>query len=208
MSVYFDYSEKETEYLSKADSMMAALINKAGHIYRPVQNDGIYVSVVDSIIGQQISTSAHNTIRKRIAERFGTLNPERVMSLSDEELQSVGITFKKAGYIKSFTQMVTQKEFDCDSLEMMDDDQVISELVKIKGIGKWTREMILTFAMKRKDILSYGDLAIRRGIMKLYGLDELSENKFHELTDKFSPYRTTRAIYFWAYANPACDFTV
>ena len=78
----------------------------------------------------------------------------------------------------------------------------------LKGVGKWTAEMMLTFSMARPDVLSYGDLAIRRGVMRLYGLETLSEKEFHDLTDKFAPYRTTAAFYFWRLAAPDCDFII
>ena len=99
-------------------------------------------------------------------------------------------------------------QFNVENISKMSDEDAIDRLVSLKGVGKWTAEMMLTFSMSRPDVLSYGDLAIRRGIMKLYGLEELSEKEFHNLTDKFSPYRTTAALYFWNYANPKCDFTV
>ncbi|MBE6866169.1 MAG: DNA-3-methyladenine glycosylase 2 family protein [Ruminococcaceae bacterium] len=207
MRKVIEYGEKEINYLSQQDEKMAVLIEKAGHIYRDGESD-LYASLTDSIVGQQISTAAHNTIRNRINEKFGILTPEKVMSIPDEELKSVGISYRKAGYIKDFSSKVLKGEIDIDSLYTMSDEYVIKELTKIKGVGQWTAEMMLTFCMQRPDVLSYGDLAIRRGIMKLYGLEELSVEDFHKLTDKFSPYRTTAALYFWHYANPKCDFTV
>ena len=207
MRKVIEYGEKEINYLSQQDEKMDVLIEKAGHIYRDGESD-LYASLTDSIVGQQISTAAHNTIRNRINEKFGILTPEKVMSIPDEELKSVGISYRKAGYIKDFSSKVLKGEIDIDSLYTMSDEYVIKELTKIKGVGQWTAEMMLTFCMQRPDVLSYGDLAIRRGIMKLYGLEELSVEDFHKLTDKFSPYRTTAALYFWHYANPKCDFTI
>ena len=207
MRKVIEYGEKEINYLSQQDEKMAVLIEKAGHIYRDGESD-LYASLTDSIVGQQISTAAHNTIRNRIYEKFGVLTPEKVMATPDEELKSVGISYRKAGYIKDFSSKVLKGEIDIDSLYTMSDEDVIKELTKIKGVGQWTAEMMLTFCLQRPDVLSYGDLAIRRGIMKLYGLEELSVEDFHRLTDKFSPYRTVAALYFWHYANPKCDFTV
>ena len=207
MKQYFEYTSVETDYLKSKDGKMARLIEAAGHIYREVNPD-LYNDLVDSIIGQQISTAAHNTIRKRIANRFGQLTKEKINSLTDEELQSVGISWRKVSYIRDITAAACRGVLDSAMLDSMSDEQVIKELVKLKGVGKWTAEMVLTFSMQRPDVLSYGDLAIRRGIMRLYGLEELSEEQFHALTDKFSPYRTTAALYFWYYANPACELTI
>ena len=207
MEKYFEYGDKETQYLCEKDEKMARLIEKAGHIYRTVNPD-LYSCLTDSIVGQQISTAAHNTIRIRIFEKFGTLTPEKVVGIPDDELKSVGISYRKVAYIKDFSQKIVDNQFNAENISKMNDEDAVNRLVSLKGVGKWTAEMMLTFSMCRPDVLSYGDLAIRRGIMKLYGLEELSEAEFHNLTDKFSPYRTTAALYFWHYANPKCDFTI
>ena len=207
MAQYFEYSHIETDYLKSKDEKMARLIDKVGHIYREIKPD-LYTTLVDSIVGQQISTAAHITIRKRIEDKFGKLTPEKVISTSDDELKSVGISYRKVGYIKDFSAKVASGEFDIQALHDMTDEMVVEKLVSLKGVGKWTAEMMLTFSMARPDVLSYGDLAIRRGIMRLYNLESLSEKEFHTLTDKFSPYRTTAAFYFWRIAAPDCDFTI
>ena len=205
MALYFEYGDTEIQYLKSKDEKMARLIDKVGHIYREIRPN-LYYALADSIVGQQISTAAHVTIRKRIEDKFGVLTPEIVVNTPDEELKSVGISYRKVGYIKDFSQKIVNGEFDVDSLSTMPDDEVIEKLVSLKGVGKWTAEMMLTFSMARPDVLSYGDLAIRRGVMRLYGLETLSEKEFHDLTDKFAPYRTTAALYFWRLAAPGCEF--
>ncbi|MBR5806332.1 MAG: DNA-3-methyladenine glycosylase 2 family protein [Oscillospiraceae bacterium] len=207
MRKVIEYGEKEISYLCQKDEKMARLIEKAGHIHRDGETD-LFASLTDSIVGQQISTAAHNTIRNRINEKFGILTPEKVMATTDDELKSVGISYRKVGYIKDFSSKVINGEIDIEALYTMSDEDAVKELVKVKGVGVWTAEMMLTFCLQRPDVLSYGDLAIRRGIMKLYGLEELSVEDFHRITDKFSPYRTVAALYFWHYANPKCDFTI
>ena len=203
MADFFRYGRQEIEYLKSKDEKMAQLIDGAGMIERRTNPD-LYRALADSIIGQQISTAAHNTIRKRVRDKFGVLSAEKVAAIPDEELKSIGISWRKVGYIKDFTGKILSGDFDISRLYDMDDEDVIRQLVSLKGVGRWTAEMLLTFSMERPDVLSYGDLAIRRGVMKLYGLQTLTEEQFHRLTDKFSPYRTTAALYFWYYANPAC----
>ena len=203
MADFFRYGRQEIEYLKSKDEKMAQLIDGAGMIERRTNPD-LYRALADSIIGQQISTAAHNTIRKRVRDKFGVLTAEKVATIPDEELKSIGISWRKVGYIKDFTGKILSGDFDISRLYDMDDENVIRQLVSLKGVGRWTAEMLLTFSMERPDVLSYGDLAIRRGVMKLYGLQTLTEEQFHRLTDKFSPYRTTAALYFWYYANPAC----
>ncbi len=208
MAQYFPYGQTETDYLKTKDPRLAQLIDAAGHIDRPIKNGDIYAGLVDSIIGQQISTAAHNTIRRRVEERYGSLTPGKVNSLTDAELQALGTTWRKVSYIRDLTDRVLSGQFDPEVLTDLSDDEVVKSLCALKGIGRWTAEMIMTFSMARPDVLSYGDLAICRGIKKLYGLEKLSEETFHDLTDKFSPYRTTAALYFWWYANPACPLTL
>ena len=203
MADFFRYGRKEIEYLKSKDEKMVRLIDGAGMIQRRTNPD-LYRALADSIIGQQISTAAHNTIRKRVLDKFGVLTAQKVAAIPDEELKSIGISWRKVGYIKDFTDKILSGDFDIGRLYDMDDEDVIRHLVSLKGVGRWTAEMLLTFSMERPDVLSYGDLAIRRGVMKLYNLQELTEEQFHRLTDKFSPYRTTAALYFWYYANPAC----
>jgi len=208
METYIPYGQTELDHLSAQDPRMARLIQAAGHVYRPARPGTVYASLVDSILGQQISTSAHETLRARVAQRFGPLTPETVAALTDAELQGVGTTWRKVSYIRDLTDRVISGQFDPEGVAALEDDQVIAALSSLKGIGVWTAEMILTFTLLRPDVLSYGDLAIRRGIMKLYGLEELTQATFHALTDKFSPYRTTAALYLWWYANPACPLTL
>lgn len=207
MADFFRYGRQEIEYLKSKDEKMAQLIDGAGMIERRTNPD-LYRALADSIIGQQISTAAHNTIRKRVRDKFGVLSAEKVAAISDEELKSIGISWRKVGYIKDFTGKILSGDFDISRLYDMDDEDVIRQLVSLKGVGRWTAEMMLTFSMERPDVLSYGDLAIRRGVMKLYGLQTLTEEQFHRLTDKFSPYRTTAALYFWYYASPSCQLVL
>lgn len=207
MPQYLCYGEKETEYLKKQDERLAALIDAAGHIQREAMGE-LYPSLVDCIIGQQISTAAHNTIRQRVKENIGEVSPKAIYETSDSQLQALGLSWRKVGYIKDFTKKIVEGEFSLDSLDAMSDQEVIEHLVSLKGVGKWTAEMLMTFSMQRPDVLSYGDLAIRRGICRLYKRESITEKEFDALTEKFSPYRTVAALYFWYYANPSCTLTI
>ena len=105
MAQYFEYGDTEIQYLKSKDENMARLIDKVGHIYREIRPN-LYYALADSIVGQQISTAAHVTIRKRIEDKFGILTPEIVVNTPDEELKSVGISYRKVGYIKDFSQKI------------------------------------------------------------------------------------------------------
>src|SRR5690625_4186130 len=167
MVLLFQYGEKELDYLKSKDKKLGELIDHVGYLEIPVDED-VFSSVVRHIIGQQISMAAQNTIWNRLKEKLGKISPEKILSLSREELQSIGITFKKADYILNFAQQIYEESFSMAALHEMSDEEVIKELSKIEGIGPWTAEMIMTFSMQRSDILSYGDLAILRGMRMLY----------------------------------------
>jgi len=202
--MYFEYGEKEIDYLKNKDKRLAWAIDEIGHIYRPVEND-LFASVVDHIVGQQISTSAHITVRKRMKEALGEIKLETVSAASVEKIQKFGMTFRKAEYIKNFAQKVASGELGLEALWVKTDEEVIKELTALNGIGVWTAEMIMIFCMQRPDVLSFGDLAIHRGLRMLYGHKKVDGKLFEKYKKRFSPYGTTAGLYIWAVAGGAIE---
>ena len=148
-------------------------------------------------MGQQISTKAFITIWKRITDLFGTVTPESILSKSAEELQKCGITMKKANYIQNIAMDITNGKLNLDTLYELPDDEVCRRLSSLNGIGTWTAEMLMTFSMQRLDILSWDDLAIRRGIMMLYRHKKLDKNLFAKYKKRYSPYGSVASLYLW-----------
>ena len=107
------------------------------------------------------------------------------------------MSLKKATYIKGIADSALTKEIDFEKLHLLSDDEVTQKLTQLKGVGEWTCEMILIHSLQRSDVLSYKDLAIRRGIMKLYDLEELSKEKFETYRKNYSPYNTVASLYLW-----------
>lgn len=200
--MYFEYGEKETAFLRSKDARLAEVIDRIGHIYREVDTD-IFSSVVRSIVGQQISTKAQQTIWKRLTDSCIYVSPEAIGEKTEAELQAFGITFKKAAYIKEFSEKVLKNEFDIGALEQMSDEDAIETLVTLKGIGVWTAEMILLFSMQRPNILSFGDLAILRGMRMVYRHRKIDRKLFEKYRRRLSPYCSTASLYFWAVAGGA-----
>lgn len=198
----FRYGETEIEYLKSKDKKLAAAIDKIGHIDRAVDED-FFSSVIHHIIGQQISTVAQATIWERLSTKLSAVNAENILSISRDELQSVGITYKKADYILDFSQKVMDGSFDISALYSMTDEQVIKKLSALKGIGVWTAEMIMTFCMERPDVVSFGDLAILRGMRMLYRHRKIDRDKFDRYRKRYSPYGTVASLYLWAVAGGA-----
>lgn len=195
----FEYGEKETEYLKSVDGLLGDIIDRIGKIDRVIIPD-LFPALVYAIIGQQISIKAAHTIWGRVQERFDPITPEVIATVPVEEIQKCGMQSTKAGYIKGISQKIASGEFDLQSLHSMSDKEAIQKLSSLNGIGVWTAEMLLLNSMERPNIISYGDIAIRRGIMKLYGLSELSKEHFMEYKNRYSPYGSVASIYLWRFS--------
>ncbi len=200
--MFFQYGEKEITYLKQKDKRLADVIDKIGKIEREVDID-LFSSVVHHIIGQQISTKAQATIWQRMQENLGVVNPDTILAAGIEYLQSFGMTFKKAEYITDFAVRVRNDDFDLMGIWDKTDDEVITELSALKGIGVWTAEMILIFCMQRPNVFSYGDLAILRGMRMVYHHRKIDRKLFEKYRRRLSPYCSVASLYFWAVAGGA-----
>lgn len=200
--MYFEYGEKEIRYLQSKDKKLAEVITRLGHIYRTCCND-LFEAVVNSIIGQQISTKAHETIWEKIKNDLGKLDANKIIKLGKENLQAYGTTWKKVDYIIDFAEKVHTGIVDLNKISRLPDNEAIEALSSLKGIGVWTAEMILLFCLQRPNIFSYGDLAILRGIRMVYHHKEVSKKRFERYRKRFSPYCSVASLYFWAVAGGA-----
>jgi len=198
---FFKYGKTEINYLKSACPKLAAVINRAGILRRKVE-PVLFKALISSIVSQQISTKAAATVFTRLEELVGEeMTAESILAKTDAEIKACGLSYRKVGYIKGICEAVSSGELDLDGLNEMCDAEVIAELVKLNGIGVWSAEMFLTFSLFRPDVLSYGDLVIRKGIMKLYNLDDISKKDFEKYRKLYSPYGTVASIYLWDLAN-------
>jgi DNA-3-methyladenine glycosylase II len=139
----------------------------------------------------------------RLREKLCDVNVDTVCAASRDELQTCGITFRKADYIKDFANKTQSGEFDIDALRVMPDADLISKLSELKGIGVWTAEMLMIFCLQRPDVISYGDLAIQRGLRMLYHHKSIDRRLFEKYARRYSPYGTVASLYLWAIAGGA-----
>ena len=204
MENFFQYGETEIAYLKQADKRLAEVIDRIGKVERRVIPD-LFAALVHSIVGQQISTKAHETIWGRIENALGKVTPEAIDRLSMEELQGFGITFKKAAYIRNATRKVMDGTFDIQALYTMDDNEVCTRLSELDGIGVWSAEMLMLFSMQRPNILSFGDLAIQRGLRMVYHHRKITRELFEKYRRRFSPYNSVASLYLWAVAGGAIE---
>ena len=136
-------------------------------------------------------------------DALGTVSPEIIALRSEDELQSVGITYRKAGYIKSAAERVLAGEIDLEELHGLPDDEVCRRLSELPGIGVWTAEMLMLFSMQRPDIMSYGDLAIQRGLRMVHHHRRITPQLFARYRRRYSPYGSVASLYLWAVAGGA-----
>ena len=190
------------EYLKKKDRKLGAVIDRIGPLYRPIDTD-LFESVVHQIVGQQISTKAQKTIWARMQSALGEVTPQTIATAAPEDLQQLGLTFRKVGYMQDFARKVLNGSFDLDAVQHMSDEDAIAALVSLKGIGVWTAEMLLLFCLQRQDVLSYGDLAILRGMRMVYRHRKIDRQLFEKYRRRLSPYGSVASLYFWAVAGGA-----
>lgn len=179
------------------------VLNKLVKQYGPPNNlkdktEFLYEELIESIIGQQLSGKAADTIFKRFLGLYKDSKfpkPEVLLKTDVERLRSAGMSYSKAQYIKNIAQTFVNKDLDVNKLKKMSDQEVINELTKIKGVGNWTAEMILIFTFKREDVFSLGDAGLRRAIKNLYKVEK--EKDILKLAEKWKPKRSFACWYLW-----------
>lgn len=196
----FEYGQKEMEYLCQSDTLLAKVIREAGFIEREVDPD-IFASLVKSIIGQQIANAALETVLGRLRKTVGEITPENICALGRDGLRACGMSMRKAENILSLAEKIQIGEINLDTLGDMSDEEVIRCLTSLDGVGVWTAEMTLIFSLGRKNVLSYGDFGIRKGIELLYGEKKLTRAKWREYYKRYSPYVSVASFYLWKVGN-------
>ena len=202
--MYFQYGDTEINYLKRKDKRLASAIDAIGHIERRLDAN-LFAAVVRHIVGQQISSKAQATVWARLEARLKDVTSFTVHAASADELQALGMSLRKAEYIKDFASKIVSGEFALQAVEQLSDEEAIAALSSLKGIGRWTAEMILLFCLQRPDILSYDDLAIQRGLRMLYHHRKITRELFNKYQKRYSPYGSTAAIYLWAIAGGAIE---
>jgi len=201
-------SAKALEALAAADPTMAALIERLGKLdiatrlrrrkeERPAD---AYGALLRAIVGQQLSTKAARTIYLRVLDLFGgtTPTPEQLLEASEEDLRGCGLSGRKTEYVRDLARHVLSGELELDRLPDLDDEQVIEEIVAVRGLGRWTAEMFLLFHLQRPDVLSGGDLGIRKAIQVEYGLEEMpTPTRVLEIGEPWRPHRSLASLYLW-----------
>ena len=201
-------SAKARKALAASDPTLAALMARVGEIdiatrlrrrkeERPAD---AYGSLLRAIVGQQLSTKAARTIYLRVLDLFDgqAPSPEQLLEAREEDLRAAGLSGRKTEYIRDLAAHVLSGELELDRLEELEDEAVIEEIVAVRGLGRWTAEMFLIFHLERPDVLSGGDLGIRKAIQIAYELPEMPPPKrVAEIGEPWRPHRSLASLYLW-----------
>ena len=192
---HFNYGMKEIAHLAAADPVLGEAMVRLGRVEREVIPDP-FAALVYAIIGQLISTRSAKTVWERMQELVGEITPVNLSCFTPVDVRECGMTMKKAVCIWDLAKEIVGGNLCLDSLQKQPDNEVIRTLMAYKGIGPWTAQMLL-INMERPDVVSWGDIGIRRGMEKLYGNPKLTKDQFESYRNKYSPYGSVASIYLW-----------
>lgn len=197
-------SEAAILHLGK-DSFLAGVIQSTS--ISPFTPSGkVYFELLESIVSQQLSVGAAATIFNRFCAIFPESypHPEALASIPSEQLRSVGLSFQKANYLKNVAVFTLDNDLDRLPWEDYSDIEIINLLTKIKGVGRWTSEMILMFTLGRPDVFPADDLGIQQAMIRLYNLTDTGKAlqlRMRELSEQWQPYRTTACRHLWRWKD-------
>jgi len=190
--------------LLKADKKLARLMRERGPIDPATDRRGsrrdAYEALARAIVGQQLSTKAAASIWEKVIALFGgkTPAPKQLLAVEPQALRDAGLSWSKVAYVRDLADRVEDGELDLKRLPELSDEDVTTKLTEIKGVGRWTAEMFLIFHLGRPDVLSTGDLGIRRAVQLTYDLDELpAPEEMERIAEPWRPHRTLACLYLW-----------
>lgn len=183
--------------LTSSCTVMARLVSQHGPCQLLSDNPDPYHTLVTSIIGQQLSTRAAHSITQRISQSVGAFTPDNFSLVSPKTLRSAGLSLSKARYIIDLTKRVADSNFDLHRLHALPDSQVLTLLTQSPGIGPWTAQMFLIFALRRPDVLAIGDAGLHRAVRNLYG----TAADLQVTSQSWTPFRSVASWYLWRHTD-------
>ena len=195
------YWAKAVEYLKSTDPILSEIIDENLHPFlSPNRNVGN--TLIKSIVGQQISVKAADSVWRKMTGLLGTVIPENIVSCDLQDLRGCGLSMRKSEYILDFSRLWVDSLSDLDWFSM-DGEDVRSRLLELRGVGPWTVDMVMIFALGQPDILPLGDIGLIRAIEKTYaGGSNLGVEDLLDISAGWSPYRTVATWYLWRVVDP------
>lgn len=191
---------KVIEFFELKDKRLAEIISKINFddwFEVEVDESKYFYDLCRTIVGQQLAGKAASAIFGRFEGLLGEVKPSRILEMEPQSLRDVGLSWAKVRSVSDLAERVLNGKLVLSDLSNLDNESLIEELSKVKGIGRWTAEMFLMFRLGREDIFSLGDLGLKNGLKKYLALEDVSRERMSEITDSWSPYRTYGAIAMW-----------
>ena len=193
---------KAKKKLSQKDKKLSEIIKNYPNDFLFSRSDPFF-TLAKSIVGQQISVKAAQTIWERLENKIIIIKPKTIINCHFNTLKSVGLSRQKVNYLKNLSQAFIEKKINLNSWNTMSDEEVILNLTQIKGIGRWTAEMFLIFNLCRSDIFPLDDIGMIKGLCRIYNLDyPANKKKVREIGKKWKPYRSVATWYLWRSLDP------
>jgi len=198
--------EKATQALAEADEKIGMLIDTYGPCTWTLRSmESPFQALLRAIVFQQLSTASADAIFKRVENLFDDRgpSPQAILDLSEDDIRAVGVSRPKIRYIRDLAEKtLNQTVPSLEEMHQLDNEEILDRLCAIKGIGRWTVEMLLMFNLGRPDVLPSTDLVIRRGFKNIYGWDELpSFKELDAFGERWSPYRSVASWYIWRFED-------
>jgi len=193
-------------HFRKADPAILKLLQrmKLEILAQEMDHARYFQKLCREIVSQQLAGKAAHAIHGRFVKLFpgGKVTPHKVLAIPEKKLRAIGMSWAKASYVRDLARKILQKDVDLKNLHALDDEAVVAELVKVKGIGRWTAEMFLIFTLGREDVFSRGDLGLRNGFERVYGRRRAASRKSVErIVARWSPYRSYGSLALWQVAD-------
>ena len=192
-------------HLSK-DEKLKELIEQHG-TFKLEKKKNLYLYLCYSIMSQQLSVKVARVIRQRFLDLYGSKEPtpQQIVDTAFEKLRAIGLSNAKVNYVQNVARFEIEKGMDHKKLRKMNNDEVIEYLTQIKGVGRWTTEMLLMFALGREDVFALDDLGLQQAVIGLYDLKHRKKkimlSRILKISEQWSPYRTYACLYLWGWKD-------
>ena len=197
--IFWDEAKK---YLSKKDKRLGKIIKSFPKDFLFSKSDS-FLTLSRSIVGQQISVKAAQSVWDRLEIKVKQINPTQIKKIHTNSLKSVGLSRQKVSYLKNLAEAYIENKIKFNSWMRMNDEEIIQDLIQVKGIGRWTAEMFLIFNLCRADVFPLDDIGMIKGLCKIYKLEyPIDRNKVLILGNKWRPYRSVATWYLWRSLDP------
>ena len=194
--------EQGKNYLIKKDQKLGSLIKSYPNAFLFTKSDP-FLTLARSIVGQQIPVKAAQSVWNRLEIKIKKVTPQNIKKMHSNSLKSVGLSRQKVQYLKNLSDAFNNKKIKIKLWSKMSDEDIIQDLIQIKGIGRWTAEMFLIFNLCREDIFPLDDIGMIKGLCKIYQLNyPINRDKVVKIGNRWKPYRSVATWYLWRSLDP------